>query len=142
MYEFLLFFGGVASYKFLSYLLHIKRDLSFFLRTYKLILKMTVFLLKATVDLAEQQKEFYTKTGVSEANTELLVNLTETAVLHVYSRLEKSLYDLPPEYQAIARKVILSDDYAKYILEAGVKLGGQTILYNAIIEMENHEQTK
>tara|TARA_Y100000310_G_scaffold150201_3_gene149632 strand:+ start:10036 stop:10464 length:429 start_codon:yes stop_codon:yes gene_type:complete len=142
MYEFLLFFGGVASYKFLSYLLHIKRDLSFFLRTYKLILKMTVFLLKATVDLAEQQKEFYTKTGVSEANTELLVNLTETAVLHVYSGLEKSLYDLPPEYQAIARKVILSDDYAKYILEAGVKLGGQTILYNAIIEMENHEQTK
>ncbi len=103
---------------------------------------MTVFLLKATVDLAEQQKEFYTKTGVSEANTELLVNLTETAVLHVYSGLEKSLYDLPPEYQAIARKVILSDDYAKYILEAGVKLGGQTILYNAIIEMENHEQTK
>jgi len=140
MYEFLLFFGGVASYKLLSYILRIRKDFSFFLRTYKLILKMTVFLLKASIDLAEQQKEFYTKANLSEENIELLVNFTETAVLRVYSGLENSLYDLPPEYKDIARKVILSPDYATYILEASAKLGGQSILYNAMKELESHEQ--
>lgn len=101
---------------------------------------MTIFLLKASIDLAEQQKEFYTKANLSEENIELLVNFTETAVLRVYSGLENSLYDLPPEYKDIARKVILSPDYATYILEASAKLGGQSILYNAMKELENHEQ--
>jgi len=140
MYEFFLFFGGAFSYKVLSHVLSIKKDLTFFLRTYKILVRMTVFILKAAANVTEQQKEFYTRSGMTEQNTELLVNFTETEILKVYSDLEKNLYNIPNEYKSIAKKVILSEDYPKYILEASMKLGAQSILYAAINETEHYEQ--
>ena len=139
MYEFFLFFGGVLSYKFLSHMLRIKKDLSFFMRTYKILVKMTVFLLKARAELVAQQESFYKKADISGQNTELLVNLADAEVMKIYSGLEKNLYALPSEYQNIAKKVIMSKEYSTYILEASTKLGAQSILYEIITKAENDE---